>query len=84
LNHAVKSFEIASLLTGQPIQPGKLTPSNHAFEKNLTAIALETAREGCIAETLLALELAMEVDRAVADADADDIRKTKIISNQGQ
>jgi hypothetical protein len=26
----------------------------------------------------------MEVDRTVADADADDIRKTKIISNQGR
>jgi hypothetical protein len=86
LNHAVMSFEIVSLLTGRPIQPGKLPPSKHAFEKNLTAIALETAREGCIAETLSVLELAMEVDRAVvADADADDlftilIRKTKNIS----
>jgi hypothetical protein len=85
LNHAVTSFEIASLFTGQPIQPGKLPPSKHAFEKNLTALALATAREGCIAETLSALELAMEVDRAAADADADDVstmvrRKTKIIA----
>jgi hypothetical protein len=85
LNHAVTSFEIASLLTGQPIQPGKLPPSKHAFEKNLTALALATAQEGCIAETLSALELAMEVDRAAADADADDVstmlmRKTKIIA----
>jgi hypothetical protein len=86
LNHAVTSFEIASLLTQQPIQPGKLPPSKHAFEKNLTALALATAREGCIAETLSALELAMEVDRAAAaNVDVDDVsnmlmRKTKIIA----
>jgi hypothetical protein len=84
-NHAVTSFGIASLLTGQALQPGKLPPSKHAFEKNLTALALATAREGCIAETLSALELAIEVDRAAPNADEDDVaamfkRKTKIIA----
>jgi hypothetical protein len=40
LNHALTSFEIASLLTGKPIATGKLPLSQHAFEKNLTARAL--------------------------------------------
>jgi hypothetical protein len=53
------------------------------------ALVLATAREGCIAETLLALDLAMKVDRAAADADADDVsnvlmRKTMIITLEGR
>jgi hypothetical protein len=87
LNHATTAFDMASLLTGQQIEPGALPPSKLTFDKNLTTLALATAREGCIAETLSALELAVEVDRgaADADADADDVstmlmRKTKIIA----
>jgi hypothetical protein len=91
LNHATTSFDMASLLTGQQIEPGALPPSKLAFDKNLTALALATAREGCIAETLSALEMAVEVDRAGAavyvdvDDDDDDVsvmlmRKTKTIA----
>jgi hypothetical protein len=50
-------------------------------------LILATAREGCIAETLSALEMATEVDRAAANASADEdemstmlMRKTKIIT----
>jgi hypothetical protein len=86
LNHATTAFEMASLLTGQQIEPGALPPSKLTFDKNLTALALATAREGCIAETLSALELAIEVDRSAdVDADTDDVsvmlmRKTKTIA----
>jgi hypothetical protein len=92
LNHAVTSFEMASLLTGQPLQPGALPPSKHAFTQDLMSLAVSTAREGCIAETLSALELAVEVDSAsvsaeVVDGAADDndvvdmlMQKTRIIA----
>jgi hypothetical protein len=72
LNHATTAFDMASLLTGQQIEPGALPPSKLAFDKNLTALALATAREGCVVETLSALALAVEVDRGAAvDVDVD-------------
>jgi hypothetical protein len=53
------------------------------IRKNLTALALATAREGCIAETFSATETAMEVDRAAANIDEVStmlMRKTKTIA----
>ncbi|CAB9527577.1 expressed unknown protein [Seminavis robusta] len=66
VRHAKVSFETASrFLGGQPVEPGPLPPSSHSFQHNLTALALATAREGCIDETLSALLLALEVDEQV-------------------
>jgi hypothetical protein len=48
------------------MQPGALPASQHHFENNMTALALATVLEGCIGETLSALELAAEVDDTAA------------------
>ena len=60
LNHAQVSFEMASLFGGQVIEPGALPDSKLSFSKNLTALAFGAAQEGCIDETLSALELAAD------------------------
>jgi hypothetical protein len=62
IRHAQVSFEVASRLTGQTVEPGPLPPSSLQFDSNLTALALATAQEGCIDETLSAVLAAMEVD----------------------
>ena len=62
VRHAKTSFEIASLLLGKIVEPGPLPPSKHQFESNLTTLAISTALEGCIDETLSALIAAYEVD----------------------
>lgn len=62
VRHAETSFDIASKLAGREIGPGQLPRSEHAFRRDVTALALAVAREGCIDETLSALEVAAEVD----------------------
>lgn len=49
LNHATISFTVASILLGDGtnIEPGPLPPSTLTFSKNLTALGIATAREGC-------------------------------------
>ena len=65
VRHAKTSFEIASLLLGHAVEPGPLPPSTHHFGSNLTALALATAQEGCIDETLSALVAGYEVDTRI-------------------
>mmetsp|Transcript_5306 Transcript_5306/g.11510 ORF Transcript_5306/g.11510 Transcript_5306/m.11510 type:complete len:716 (-) Transcript_5306:249-2396(-) len=65
--HARASFEIATKLTGggghgRVVAPGPLPESQHVFFRNLEMLAMSTGREGCIDETLSALEAAAEVD----------------------
>jgi len=56
VRHATISFEVASyFLDHKAVEPGPLPQSFHHFEQNATALALSTAREGCIDETLSAL-----------------------------
>ena len=67
LGHAETSFEMASLLMGasgnhQLLEPGVLPASKLVFDNNMTALALGAAQEGCVQETLSALEMAVEVD----------------------
>jgi hypothetical protein len=62
VNHAKTSFEIASLLLGETVGPTALSPSNHTFGRNLSALAVAAAKEGCIDETLSALAAGLEVD----------------------
>jgi hypothetical protein len=66
LRHALVSFELASLLTGQTLEPGPLPSSELNFSNNLTTLALAVAQEGCIDETLSALTLAHSVDGTTA------------------
>ena len=62
IRHARISFDIASKLLGKEVVPGPLPPSSHVFGYDMKALALAAAKEGCIGETLSALELAAEVE----------------------
>jgi len=86
LRHAKVSFEIAtSLLSNSDssnnnfIEPTALPPSNLQFGANFTELALGTAKEGCIEETLSAIEMAVEYDEFVANSGgSDDIVTTQL------
>ncbi|KAL3775455.1 hypothetical protein ACHAW5_005021 [Stephanodiscus triporus] len=70
VRHARTSFGIASRLTGREVRPGALPASEHVFHRDLKAMAMAVAREGCVDETLSALEAAAEVnfiERVLAD-----------------
>lgn len=58
VRHARTSFAIASKLRGQDIGPGSLPESKHEFGHDLKALAIAVAKEGCIDETLSALDAA--------------------------
>lgn len=58
VRHARTSFAIASKLRGQDIEPGLLPESKHEFDHDLKALAVAVAKEGCIDETLSALDAA--------------------------
>mmetsp|Transcript_29640 Transcript_29640/g.62960 ORF Transcript_29640/g.62960 Transcript_29640/m.62960 type:complete len:867 (-) Transcript_29640:380-2980(-) len=62
VRHARVSFAIASKLIGREVGPGPLPPSTHEFGRDLTALALSVAREGCVDETLSALAAAAEAE----------------------
>lgn len=62
VRHAKTSFDIASRLTGKEIGPGPLPGSSHTFGHDLKALVLAVAEQGCVEETLSALEAAAEVD----------------------
>lgn len=66
-SHAEISFAVASLLSGESVEPSALPPSSINLEANLTSLAMSTAKEGCIAETLSALTIAAAVDSVVKD-----------------
>jgi len=74
--HAQTSFEIASLLLGESVEPQAIPPSSHDFGYNLAALALGTAEEGCIGETLSAIVSAYEVDYEINEYDGinDDVK----------
>ena len=59
--HARTSFNMASLLTSENISPGPLPPTSLSFEQDINSLAIETALQGCIDETLSALIAASEV-----------------------
>jgi hypothetical protein len=62
IQHTKVSFAIASMLLGKDIIPGPLPPSNHQFNRDLTALAMAVAKEGCVDETLSSLVAAAEVE----------------------
>jgi hypothetical protein len=63
VRHARTSFAIASKLRGHDIGPGPLPESKHEFGHDLKALAIAVANEGCIDETLSALEAAYKAER---------------------
>jgi len=63
LHHAEVSFAMASLLAGgEAVEPSTLPPSVLHIERNKTTLAISSAREGCVEETLSALFMAAKVD----------------------
>lgn len=69
-HHAEQSLEsVEKLLRSNPsssssssVQLSALPPSKLSFETDLSTLAVSTAREGCIAETLSAIQMTAEVD----------------------
>jgi hypothetical protein len=64
LRHARLAFGIASDLAQVELGPGPLSLEGLTLDTDLVAFARATAREGCIAETLSALQMAEARDRA--------------------
>jgi hypothetical protein len=65
VGHARMSFAIASAYAGAPLGPGPLPLDRRAFETfELTHAACSATVEGCVAETLSALEAAAAAERA--------------------
>lgn len=62
VQHAKISFDIASKLIGRKVRPSALPPSHHEFTHDLKALGMAVAKEGCVDETLSAIELAAEVE----------------------
>ena len=78
LDHAERSFGLARILSqGEGIMvPGPLPASQIRFESDLTSLAIATAREGCIEETMSALELAIQADELTALLEDDLLNKS--------
>ena len=84
LRHAKVSFELASLLlslsgsssssssSNTVVEPTALPPSKLQFDNKVTELALSTAQEGCIEETLSAIEMAVEYDAYSVTSDGND------------
>jgi len=62
VRHSRVSFDIASKLTGKDVGPGPLPESRLEFDRDLKALALAVAKEGCVDETLSAFAAAVEVE----------------------
>lgn len=69
VQHASISFDMASLLTQRPMSPGHLPPTSLEYTKDLESLALATAREGCVDETVSSLIAAAEVQEMEEDND---------------
>jgi len=67
VRHAKVSFEIASKLVGEEMGPGPLPPSSVEFRRDMAALAVAVASEGCVDETLSALAAAAECE-LISDA----------------
>ncbi len=75
VRHAKTSFDIVSRLSGVEVGPGALPESKLVFGQDLKALAMAVAKEGCVDETLSALEAAAEVEAismVLADVGVDD------------
>jgi hypothetical protein len=54
--HAKACFALASAYAGEPVGPGRLAVERSLDELSLTAIVRLTIREGCVGETVAAIE----------------------------
>lgn len=70
IEHARMSFKIASLCAGQPLGPGPLPISAQSITQSLTlqASAVAAALDGCLNETIAALEAGAAADATKHEA----------------
>jgi hypothetical protein len=74
--HATKCFSLASAFAGQPLGPGSLRVEGCVTRVDLTDVAVTTFLEGCIGETLAAVEardLALGAEEPVLRSTLGDI-----------
>ncbi len=69
VRHAKLAFGLAEAAGGEALRPGPLPLAELALADDLAAFAEATAREGCVAETLSALQMAAARDRATDPAE---------------
>ncbi len=69
VRHAKLAFGLAQAAGGEALRPGPLPLAELALADDLAAFAAATAREGCVAETLSALQMAAARDRATDPAE---------------
>ena len=84
LDHAQVSFEIASLFTGQDVEPSVLSESQLSFTQNLTALALGAAGVQIGTAFLTCPESAVPPPhrRALENADGSDTQVTRAFSGR--
>ncbi len=81
VRHARTSFDIVSRLSGVEVTPGALPESKLVFVQDLKALAMAVAKEGCVDETLSALEAAAEVEAismVLADVGVNDSKYYRV------
>lgn len=75
VEHARLSYGVASRFAGEPLGPGPLALESGARAISLVALAAETFEDGCIGETVAALE-AEEARRLAADRAIERVLET--------
>ncbi|MET0791881.1 MAG: ferritin-like domain-containing protein, partial [Polyangiaceae bacterium] len=66
--HAKACFALASQYAGAPVGPGRLAVERSLDEMSLEQIVLNTIREGCIGETVAAIEVREAAEHATEPA----------------
>jgi hypothetical protein len=72
VDHARRCFTLASRYAGQPLGPGPLGIEGQVLRSTLVDIAMSAVREGCVGETLAALQASAQLESA-SDARVRDV-----------
>jgi hypothetical protein len=67
VEHAKLAFRLASRFAGHALAPGPLPVSDSALGSSIEELAVSTAREGCVGETVGAVEARAALERATDD-----------------
>jgi rubrerythrin len=73
--HAKACFALASSYAGEPVGPGPLSVERSLDEMSLVEIVLTTVREGCVGETVAAIE-AREASEHATDPQVRELLRT--------
>jgi hypothetical protein len=80
LNHATASFTMASELAGQTYYPGSLPSTSLSFSSDLIGLVQSTISEGCIGETLSALQMASQMENQSSKSNGVAEHETRLIA----